>query len=371
MTRSRTLRWLPWILLALWGGLWLRGRSLPELDPVVIQEIRSELEAQVLAHLESRSLERDDGYAYAVDLGQLLIYAARSYRSDLFARLRGILVERFLVRDPEQDFSRGMVAWRRHPTEPPDASGTTEALRVAQGLWEGFHAFGDTADRELALEILDAYARHATVDADLWLVRNYYNLGTRSFAPNSFLVDYAPDFIAEVAEATDRDSLRDLARRSADLIDGASTPAGLLYDIVQPEVRTLMPASGSPIFSPNDIVQLSNAATVAEQCVDSNPGEARRVLAFALALEGRPRLAYLGRSGEPAPGVTRSGLETSAALTRLSIRLSDTEGIERFGARLLSDAAELARSESDPFLYAASEALLTLELLAQLEFEAP
>lgn len=370
-TRHRTLRWLPWILLALAGVYGLSRRGLPELDAARIEFLREELESQVMEHLASGSIEREDGYAYAVDLGQLLIYAARSRREPMYSALRGILVERFLIDDPDQDFTRSMVAWRRHPTEPADASGTTEALRVAQGLWEGSSAFDIAEDRGLALAVLDAYGRHATTDAGQWMVRNYYNLGTRNFAPNSFLVDYAPDFLAEVAEVSGRADLRNLAERSSDLIDQARAPSGLLYDIIQPEVRTLMPASGPPIFSPNDVVQLSNSATVAEQGADSSPRAARAVLAFALATPGRPRLAYLGRSGEPAPGVTRSGLETSASLTRLSIALANVDGIERFGRRLLADASELAHSESDPFLYAASEALLALELLSRLELATP
>ncbi len=32
-------------------------------------------------------------------------------------------------------------------------------------------------------------ARHAAEEQGVWMIRNYFNLGTRSFANNSFLVD--------------------------------------------------------------------------------------------------------------------------------------------------------------------------------------
>ena len=66
-----------------------------------------------------------------------------------------------------------------------DASGTTEALRFAEGLWEGARVFGEPADRELALLVLRAYRRHEYVDQGIWLIRNYFNLQTRAFATNS------------------------------------------------------------------------------------------------------------------------------------------------------------------------------------------
>ena len=82
---------------------------------------------------------------------------------------------------------------------------------ISEGLWEGALAFGAHEDRELALRILDGYARHASEAAGLLLIRNYFNFGSRDFATNSFLVDYAPDYLARVARDTGRQDLAELA----------------------------------------------------------------------------------------------------------------------------------------------------------------
>ena len=83
------------------------------------------------------------------------------------------------------------------------------------------------------MTILDGYARHAAEEQGVWMIRNYFNLGTRSFATNSFLVDYAPDLVAEVAAAMGREDLAEVARRSYALIEKAQAPIGLLYDMIQ------------------------------------------------------------------------------------------------------------------------------------------
>ena len=48
---------------------------------------------------------------------------------------------------------------------------------------------------------------------------------------------------AEVAEATSNDALRDVAERSYALVERAQAPTGLLYDVIQPEVATLLEQS--------------------------------------------------------------------------------------------------------------------------------
>src|SRR5262249_49510478 len=155
------------------------------------------------------------------------------------------------------------------------ASGTTEALRLAEALWRG-------GDRERARLLLAGYARHAATDQGIWLIRNYFNFATRAFATNSFLVDYDPDFLAEVARAEPDGPWADLATRSAALVGRAATEAGLLYDVVQPELRTLTPGLDLAVFSPNDVVQLANAATVAERAIATRPEVALPVLRFAM-----------------------------------------------------------------------------------------
>jgi hypothetical protein len=183
------------------------------------------------------------------------------------------------------------------------------------------------------------------------------------------MVDYDPDFLREAArEASDRD-LADVADRSYALVRQAVAPSGLLYDIVQPEVLTLTPLLRQPVFSPNDVVQLSNASSVAERAAGGAPEVGRGVLAFAMARRKTPRAYYLGRTGE-AVGVPERdpgppGAETYAALVRLALRLGDKPAAAAFQRRLLECAWRFSRRPAEPRLYTAGEILLALEMLGR------
>ena len=167
--------------------------------------------------------------------------------------------------------------------------------------------------------ILDGYRRHASEAAGLLLIRNYFNFGSRDFATNSFLVDYAPDYLARVARDTGRRDLADLAARSYEVIRAARTPAGLLYDVFQPEMATLFDDRRTLLFSPNDIVQTSNAAAIAATALEGAPEVASRVLGFCRERMPGLKLAYYGRTGEPARQ-KRPGVEIWGTLTEMSVR---------------------------------------------------
>ena len=330
------------------------------------REALNALHAEVRERVLAGDLARANGFAYAVDVGELLRVAARLGDRELYDALRAFAVERLIVDDPDDPFTRGFVIWRR-PPEPvvpddaPDASGTTEGLRVSEGLWEGAARFGTPEDRALALTILDGYARHATERAGLLLIRNYFNFGSRDFATNSFLVDYAPDYVAEVARATARKDLAELAAGSYEVVRAARTPAGLLYDVFQPEMATLYDDERTLIHSPRDIVQTSNAAAIAATALDGAPDVAGDVLRFARERMPGLRLAYYGRTGEEARE-KRPGVEIWGTLTAMSIRRADDAGIRAFAPFLVTNAAE-DRIPKDAFLYVAAHLLLGLDAL--------
>lgn len=308
-------------------------------------------------------LERSDGYVYAVDVALLMIFAANEGDREMYERLRDVSLEWFVLDAPDDPYTRGFVLWRHCPGREPDASGTTEALRLAEGLWRGANAFGSEADREWALTILDGYARHAATERGVWMIRNYFNLGTRSFATNSFLVDYAPDFVAEVAEGTGSEVLRDIAERSYALIERAQAPSGLLYDIVQPEVATLFDDEQLVIFSPNDAIQVSNAVTVAAWSVRGLPELGRDIVKFCHDRMPGLRGAYYGRTGEVARD-KRPGIEAWAGLVRLAVALDDDAALVPFYTFLVSNAGRHWRIPGDAWLYVTAELLLGLQALA-------
>ena len=342
-----------------------------------VRELQAEFRSRVAEWVRDDRLVRPDGHVYAVDVAQLMACFADSGDRDGYERLRGQALGRLVVEDRSDPFTRGFVVWRRKPggddKAPPDASGTTEALRLARALWRGAAAFAAPEDRDLALTILRGYARHASVDHGVWMVRNYFGFGTRSFASNSFLVDYDPDFVQRAAAEAGDAELADLARKSYALVRGAVTPAGLLYDLVQPELKTMYPLLAEKVvtFSPNDVVQLSNAATVALTVTAGAPDVALRVLEFAV-----PRLRagvaplcmyHYGRTGEPVND-TAPGINEWSTLVRLACQLSDRAAA---GALLHEAVAawdyyldHTPAAEADAFV--ASEALASMSALLAL-----
>jgi hypothetical protein len=135
-----------------------------------------------------------------------------------------------------------------------------------------------------------------------------------------------------------------------------------VYDLVQPEVGTLLPAALAA-HSPNDVVQLSNAAAIAERSARTAPRASRSVLEFARAREARGerlRTHYLGRSGEPA-FARGAGIETYAPLIRLALAHGDERTAERFVRALAWRARAYSVRPFQPRAYLTVETLLALQ----------
>ena len=356
-----------------WMAIWLAaavaaGSCRPSAwpGPEATREALVALHQEVRGRVLAGDLARANGFAYAVDVGELMRVASRLGDREMYAALRSFAVRRLIIDEPDDPYTRGFVLWRRTPApadaeDAPDASGTTEALRVSEGLWEGALAFGASEDRELALRVLDGYARHASDAAGLLLIRNYFNFGSRDFATNSFLVDYAPDYLARVARDTGRQDFAQLAARSYEVVRAARSPAGLIYDVFQPEMATLFDDRRTLLYSPNDIVQTSNAAAIAATVLEGAPEVASRVLAFCRDRMPGLKLAYYGRTAEEARQ-KRPGIEIWGTLTEMSVRRGEETGIRAFAPFLVSNAAA-GRIPADAFLYVSAHLLLGLEAL--------
>ncbi len=273
--------------------------------------------------LATGKLRRDDGYIYTIDAGAdvSLLRAGGG-----FIWLRGAcaaLCLKNLINDESHDpFCRGFVAWRYKPGQPVDATGTTEALRVARGFWIGSARFKRPEDALVTHMVLKGYAQHATVDQGVWIIRNYFTYKSRSFASNSYLVDYDPDFVREAAMKFSDDALEIIADKSDALICKAVTSSGLLYDLVQPDLKTLYPLLDVYTFSPNDIVGLTGCGTTALGVTRSNPQIGRTILAFAIKRFGDLHRYYYGRTGQSVDASAAAVFEYST-LARLAAQLGD------------------------------------------------
>ncbi|HET6249656.1 MAG TPA: hypothetical protein VFE47_18350 [Tepidisphaeraceae bacterium] len=324
------------------GPLDTPARAQPSQPPSIsaiapqLQGVRDALLAKARALVDLKLLTRDDGSIYTVDAAQLMIVFAQMNEADGYRAMREHAEKNLIIDDPNESFTRGFVAWKWKNGQKPDASGTTEALRLARGLWLGAKAFNRPADGELARKILAGYARHATSDQGIWFIRNYYNFATHSFASNSYLVDYDPDFLHEVAAETNDAALAKLADDSYAVVKMAVAPSGLLYDIIQPEVATLYPELNVAAFSPNDIVQFSNCCTTATTVTTGHPEIARKILAIAMNRLDDLRTYYLGRTAEPFNAKSAAVTEFSV-LSRLAANLGAEDAAATIADRAMND----------------------------------
>ncbi len=321
------------LVLALVLGVTVLAASADPLERAYTDAVRK------MAH--GAGVARADGFIWAYDSAQLLRFAAVDADLTRYLELHDAILKRFVLGDSPDPEARDDVAWRVRDGAPPEASGTTEALALADALLAGANAFRRPDDRALARQISDAYMRHATTERGIWFIRNYYNFATRAYANNSFLVDYLPDVLAATGNA-------DGAQRSDALLDRAMGPAGLFYELVQPEIDTAFPGAGLAFFSPNAISSITNACNLALYAVRGRPALARRVLAFGVARAGNLKRFYDVRSGA-ARSADNAGTPAYACLTRLAVRLGNENARRKLDPYLRANAAtQLASGTAGP-----------------------
>jgi hypothetical protein len=286
------------------------------------ERLVDELERRVLRG----EIARSDGYIYGMDVGQALTELAHASRREPYAKLRDLSLKHLVYRSADNPWADGFVVWRVKAGERPDASGTAEALRLAEGLRAGAQRLGFTADLEASRDILGAYLKHAYVDRGVWLIRNYFNLGTRSFASNSYLFGYDADLLRQAA--ADDPAFAEAARESAKMIARLATREGFLEEILQPEILTAFPVGMPAAFSPNGIRSVLNSCTALERATAAAPDQGRRLLASVTAEMDRqqaagarvPALPLYWQFDQPLPK-HRAGVAVYGCLARLAHRL--------------------------------------------------
>lgn len=315
------------LVLALAGGGTARADTLERAYTAAVRQ---------MAH--GVGVVRADGFIWAYDSAQLLRFAAVDRDLTRYLELRDAIVKRFVIDASGDPEAQDDVTWRVRDGAPPEASGTTEALALADALLVGAAAFNRPDDRALAHRLADAYVRHATTESGVWFIRNYYNYATKAYATNSYIVDYLPDVLPATGET-------DGATRSYALLDRAMGPAGLFYELIQPEVNTAFPGAGLSYFSPNAISSITNACNVALYAVAGRPALARRVLAFGVQRRASLRRFYDVRTGH-ALSNDNAGTPAFACLTRLAVRLGDDRARELLDAPLRANAQTQLNSGS-------------------------
>lgn len=271
---------------------------------------------------------RPDGWAYAVDVGNLMVYASERGKIDLFEQMSALVKKYYLVADSNDANALYTVAWRARTDRPKEASGTTETLRMVEAYWNAGERWNNDYYRRMAYAMARGYAKHQFSDqyGEDWFIRNYYNYETKEYATNTFLVDYAPDVLRRVADGMHDKDLRAVADKSADFVEKAQVNFGFFHEMYQPEISTLY--ANVKYFSPNGIIQIIDSHEAALGIAEIYaPDQARRTYAFAkdqyIRNKGAVANQYL-LDGTPYGSTPDTSTEAVYAfMSRLSTRVGD------------------------------------------------
>lgn len=336
-------------------------------DPALTQR-EDEIYAAVRAEMDKRGglPLRPDGWAYAVDVGNLMLYAAERGEIELFRQLSDVVRRDYLITRSNDRNALYTVAWRFRRDRPVEASGTTETLRMVEAYWIAGERWNNEYYHQLAWAMAKAYVRHEWSDeyGEGWYIRNYYNYETKAYATNTFLVDYAPDVLRRVADGMRDTDLRKTADKAADFVVRAQVPFGYFHEMYQPEIATLY--DNITYFSPNGVLQIIDSHEAALGISELYaPGEARRTYEFSKAQHLSPlgiRNQYQ-MNGAPNPGGEGVTAAVYAFVARLSTRMGDLQFSrqlidETMTPELMYADTRLTPDRSGTWFFAWSTALL-------------
>lgn len=327
-----------------------RGEVSAALRPdAAFREAAARLDAEMRRWLGAEGPQRRDGFLYGLDVGPLLLYAAQRGDQALYQQLLPF-AQQLVMNEASDPYTRGFVLWRRRNGQPPEVSGSAEALWLARALWAGAAAFGREQDRALALSVMDGYARHAFELQGYWLVRKYFAFEGRSFASLSSLLSYHPDFLALLEREAPRDAWRGFAERSTAMLERARTAHGLLKTVIQPEIAATYPDLDVLAYAPDGISALLDSCLGAEGALYGRPALAAALLDFArdgdhTVRTGRLYAYFRIRDGAPV-GIAELSSAGYACLGRLAAGLDDRGAFEDFTPWLLLAMRDITRVPS-------------------------
>lgn len=237
-------------------------------------------EARLLEGLEDGVPVRDDGYAYAVDLSNVMRAAAVADNRPLFDRAYQLTREHFLRTDTEDPRARYTVLWRYRKGEEPGASGARETGNLANALWEAYRQWGEAEHKEAALQVLDAYLRHGYWESERrFLVKNYYDHGTNALSESTWILNQMPRTVLEIACGTGDSSLEDKALGMARFVRESYLKKGFSRERYDAGVATVVEGA-SGYYTPNGVHQLQSSLEVAQTLLPFTRRPAREIVEF-------------------------------------------------------------------------------------------
>ncbi|MCS3756193.1 hypothetical protein [Salinibacter ruber] len=326
-----------------------------------LEQLVSSYEARLADGLETGLPVRDDGFAYAVDLGNTMGAAVALGNRSLFDRAYGMIRAHFLRVDTGDPRARHTVLWRYKPGTAPDASGSRETGLLADALWEAYERWGNPEHRRMATKVLDAYLRHGYWETDRrFVVKNYYNYGTQTLSENTWVLNQMPHTVRKIACGTQDASLFRRANAMARFAEGAYLKKGFSREMYDKGIETVFDGADG-YYSPNGLLKLQSSLEIAKALLPFTSAPAREIIGFIRASYPDVSSAYYynPRSKAIAPLAETSeqayGLSEKALVLLLATRVRDSLGeafLQDFVGREIVPELKRRRDESSsPFYF--------------------
>jgi len=326
-----------------------------------LEQLASSYEARLVDGLADGLPFRDDGFAYAVDLGNTMSAAVALGNRPLFDRAYGMIREHFLRADAEDPRARHTVLWRYKPDTSPDASGSKETGLLADALWEAYERWSNPEHRRMATKVLDAYLRHGYWETDRrFVVKNYYNYGTQTLSENTWILNQMPHTVRKIACGTQDAALFRQASAMARFAEGAYLKKGFSREMYDKGIETVF-GGADGYYSPDGLLKLQSSLEIAKALLPFTSAPAREVVGFVRASYPDVSSAYYynPRSEAIAPLAETSeqtyGLSEKALVLLLATRVRDSLGetfLQDFvGREIVPELKRLWDESSSPFYF--------------------
>lgn len=264
-------------------------------DPEKIGKYENKIQGTFHEKLLNGLPSRTDGFCYAIDLAEIMQSAVEIGDSILFSKAYEAIKKHYIIRDTWIDSA---IVWRYKKDSEIDASGTAETIHCAFAIYLAYKKWGVEEYKKVSYSLAKAYIKHGYMpEPDKFLVKNYFNYGTRTLSENTYLINQRPDFLYLIGKENKDDDMIEKSRMMYNAIIGGYVKNGFFNSLYDIGVKTIIPSSNG-YYSPNGIFPLISSIDISLSIIEFNPKPAREILDFFYENFGRWSDFYILMDGK-------------------------------------------------------------------------
>ena len=246
-------------------------------DPGRIEKYENKILQIFHRNLSNGLPSRPDGFRYAIDLAEIMQSAVEIGDSILFSKAYEAIKKHYIIRDTWIDSA---IAWRYKNDSEIDTSGTAETIHCAFAIYLAYKKWGVEEYKKLSYSLAKAYIKHGYApEPGKFLVKNYFNYGTRTLSENTYLINQRPDFLYLIGKENNDNDMIEKSKMMYNAIISGYVKNGFFHSLYDIGVKTIIPGSDG-YYSPNGVFPLISSIDISLSIIEFNPKPAREILDF-------------------------------------------------------------------------------------------